>query len=186
MRSGNFPGEILHARATPPARRRHIANIHPMNNRIKLLLSAASLLLAAGLQAQNSAPTEEQRQARREKARPAAEARAKELGLTDEQQAQLKSIHQQEQDALKALKDNTTLSKEEKRAQAKTIRETARTQSNSVFTAEQQAKIAERRAARQQGGGDGVGPRGPRGGGREGGPGAGGRGGRGARGGGGE
>lgn len=161
-----------------------------MNQRIKLLVSAASLLLAAGLQAQStSTPTEEQKQARRERAQQAAEARAKELGLTDEQQSQLKSIHQQEQDALKALKDNNSLSNEEKRAQAKTIRENARTQSQAVFTPEQQAKIAERRAARQQGREDGSSLRGPRGGGREGGFGGGhraGRGSRGGRGGGGE
>jgi Spy/CpxP family protein refolding chaperone len=157
-----------------------------MNNRIKLLLTVAGLALATGLPAQNSAPTEEQKQARRERAEQQAAARAKELGLTDEQQSQLKSIHQSEQDALKANRENTALSADEKKAQAKTIRENARTQSQAVLTAEQQAKVAERRAARQsEGGGEGV--RGPRGGNRPDGAGGGrpggGRGGRGGRGG---
>lgn len=156
-----------------------------MNQRLNYLLTAASLLLAAGLQAQDtSAPTAEQKQARRERAQQAAEARAKELGLTAEQQAQLKSIRQQEQDAMKALKDNTSLSAEEKRAQARTIRENARTQAEAVFTPEQKAKLAEHRAARPSRDGDTM--RGPAGAGRERGPGGlSGRGGRGGRGGGG-
>ncbi len=152
-----------------------------MNHRLKHLLTAASLLLAAGLQAQTTAPGEAQKQSRREQAQQAAEARAKELGLTDEQQSQLKSIRQQEQDALKALKENTALAAGEKRTQAKTIRENARTQSQAVFTPEQQAKIAERRTERQTRAGDGM--RGPRAEGRDAGKG-GGRGGRGGRGGG--
>src|ERR1700687_5631110 len=50
------------------------------------------------------------------------------LNLTAEQKAQLKSIHQSERDQLMALRNDQSLSEDQKRAKAQTIRQASRQQ----------------------------------------------------------
>jgi Spy/CpxP family protein refolding chaperone len=63
------------------------------------------------------------------------------LNLTDEQQAKLKPIFQDQEQQLKAVRDDTSLSQEQKIAKKKTIHESFHDQINSVLTPEQQDKF---------------------------------------------
>lgn len=76
---------------------------------------------------------------------------AAELGLTPEQQASLDSIRSQEKAALEALKADTALAPEEKREKMRTLRESFSGQRRQVLTAEQQAKLKEKRGERAAG-----------------------------------
>ncbi len=73
---------------------------------------------------------------------------ATELGLTDGQKSGLQALRLQEREALQALKADTALSAEEKRAKLQEIRQGFRSQAQSVFTPEQRARIEEHRANR--------------------------------------
>ena len=78
-------------------------------------------------------PSQEQMQQRRADM-------AEKLGLSAEQKAGIKNIRQQERDALKALKDDSSLTKDQRKAKAQEIREASRAQSKAVLTPEQQAQ----------------------------------------------
>lgn len=70
---------------------------------------------------------------------------AKELSLTADQQAKWKAIGQQERDALKALKDDTSVDKKDKRAKAREINQGFADQRRAVLTADQAKKFDEKR-----------------------------------------
>ncbi len=72
---------------------------------------------------------------------------AAELGLTDEQKSSLQALRQQERESLQALKADTALSAEEKRAKVQEIRQGFRGQAQGVFTPDQQARLKEHRAS---------------------------------------
>lgn len=72
---------------------------------------------------------------------------AAELGLSADQQASLDAIRTQERSALEALKADTSLSAEQKREQLRTLREQFSGQRRQILTADQQAKLQEKRAA---------------------------------------
>ena len=65
------------------------------------------------------------------------------LNLTDEQSAKLKPILQDQAQQLKAVRDDTSLSPEQKTAKKKAIHESLHEQINAVLTPEQQAKFKE-------------------------------------------
>jgi hypothetical protein len=67
------------------------------------------------------------------------------LGLTDEQKAEMKRIHEAEKNELEALKKNDKLTKEEAIEARKAIQEKYRTQFKNVLTEEQQKKTADLR-----------------------------------------
>ena len=67
------------------------------------------------------------------------------LNLTDEQSAKLKPIFQDQAEQLKAVRNDTSLSPEQKAAKKKTIHESFHEQINAVLTPEQQAKFKEMR-----------------------------------------
>lgn len=75
------------------------------------------------------------------------------IDLTDEQKATLQTIRQSEREQIEAIRNNSSLSQEEKRAQIEAIHQATREQSLGVLTPEQQQTIANRRAN-----GDGPGP----------------------------
>ncbi|HYC72953.1 MAG TPA: hypothetical protein VEB66_17205 [Opitutaceae bacterium] len=70
---------------------------------------------------------------------------AAELGLSAEQQASLDAIRAHERAALEQLKSDTTLSPEQKRGQLRAIRHDHAGQRRGVLTADQQAKLEEKR-----------------------------------------
>jgi Spy/CpxP family protein refolding chaperone len=79
---------------------------------------------------------------------------ARQLNLTDAQKAQLKPMFEQQREKMQALKANTSLSQEQKQAQAKEIRAEGRKQFLSVLTPEQQQKLREMRARHGEGKGE--------------------------------
>ena len=73
-------------------------------------------------------------------ARPNADQIAKDLGLTDDQKAKVKAAMEEQQTAMKALRDNTTLSKEDKHTQMKALRESFLAKMKEILTPEQLEK----------------------------------------------
>lgn len=65
----------------------------------------------------------------------------KELGLSNDQAAKLKAQNQATQTKVKAIKDNTTLSAEEKKEQMKAVKASAVAERKQILTAEQQEKM---------------------------------------------
>lgn len=79
------------------------------------------------------------------------------LGLTTEQQTQLKAIGDEQRAAAEKIRNDATLTQEQKRAQLQTLRQGFEDQRKAVLTPEQQAKAAEFRknAGERRGGGPG-------------------------------
>ncbi len=63
------------------------------------------------------------------------------LNLTDDQTAKLKPILQDQMQQMKAVREDSSLSEEQKRAKMKSIHESLHEQINAVLTPEQQAKF---------------------------------------------
>jgi len=82
---------------------------------------------------------------------------AKDLNLTADQQAKWKAIGEEEHTALKALRDDTSVAKEDKRAKMGEINKTYGDQRRAVLTPDQQTKFDEMRAKMRE-----RGPRGPK------------------------
>ena len=70
---------------------------------------------------------------------------AKELGLTADQQVKMKDLFKQQHDAMKAIHDDTTLTKEQKQAKSREIRKNFEDQRRALMTPEQQKKADELR-----------------------------------------
>ena len=67
------------------------------------------------------------------------------LNLTDDQKAKLKPILEDQMQQMKAVRDDTSLSQDQKRAKIKSIHESFHEQINAVLTPEQQAKFKQMR-----------------------------------------
>jgi hypothetical protein len=82
------------------------------------------------------------------------EKRAKEmqvkLGLNEDQVAKLKAQHDELDSKIKAIKENESLSREDKMQHVKALKETAREQRKSVLTAEQLKKLEEMKQNRKE------------------------------------
>ncbi len=70
----------------------------------------------------------------------------KALGLNADQEAKWKAIGEQERAALKALHDDTSIAKEDKRAKALELNKSFASQRRAVLTPEQATKFDEQRA----------------------------------------
>ncbi len=107
----------------------------------KILLVVCLLALgstAPVLRAEDSAAPEGKKE--HPKGNPG-ERMTKELGLTDAQAEQMKAIHEASREQLKALKEDTSLSKEDKKAAAVKIHEATKAKVDALLTPEQQAKF---------------------------------------------
>jgi len=67
------------------------------------------------------------------------------LNLTDDQKAKLKPILQDQMQQMKTVREDSSLSQEQKRAKMKSIHESLHDQINTVLTPEQQAKFKQMR-----------------------------------------
>ncbi len=65
-----------------------------------------------------------------------------ELNLTEDQKTKIKSILENEFGQVKTIRDNTTLSADQKQAQMKEVHASAKTQINGLLTPDQQRKLA--------------------------------------------
>ncbi|NJO84233.1 MAG: hypothetical protein HC828_16575 [Blastochloris sp.] len=66
------------------------------------------------------------------------------LGLSDEQVTKIKAIMEEEKGSFKALRDDTTLSKEDKKAKMMELRKSQGDKIKAVLTPEQQVKFEEK------------------------------------------
>lgn len=125
-------------------------------------LLAGGLLVGATLQAQD-APKDKPPGERGGpggpgmRGRPNLDQIAKDLNLTDDQKAKVKTAMEDMQNKMKALRDDTNLKPEDKRAKAKEIREGFTATMKEILTAEQFEKWQKHMQDRPRGGG----PRGP-------------------------
>ena len=133
-----------------------------MKNTAKLFLLAlgATLALAPAVRAQDEKPDHPNREERREKMKDRAEQAAKELGLSDDQKAKFKDLFKQERDAMEAVRNDTSLSQDQKREKGQEIRKNFESQRRALMTPEQQKKADEMRAKMKEhrGGHDGPPP----------------------------
>ena len=81
------------------------------------------------------------------------------LGLSAEQRTQIKSIHQSTRSQVNAIRNDSTLSSEQKFEKVRSLRQNTRQQMLTILTPEQQQRIRERR--RPEGGPRGFRRRGP-------------------------
>ena len=66
-----------------------------------------------------------------------------ELGLSNDQASQLKTLHQSAKSKIEAIKNNSTLTESAKKDQIKAIRESTKTQRKTILTADQEKKMEE-------------------------------------------
>lgn len=105
----------------------------------KILTAAvAFMLLGVSASAQNKEGQKHREEGQKHKMH-------QELGLTDDQKAEMKRIREAEKNELEALKKDTKLTKEESIAARKAIHEKYKAQFKSVLTEEQQKKAVEMR-----------------------------------------
>lgn len=110
------------------------------------LATAALPAFSADSDTTPSAPRPERPPLRALAARRAVQARVlKRLDLTAEQKTQLKAQRDATAGALKAIRADQSLTREEKKAKAREVAQSARTQMRSLLTTEQQAKLAKMR-----------------------------------------
>ncbi|MFA5264216.1 MAG: hypothetical protein WC378_10345 [Opitutaceae bacterium] len=119
-----------------------------MKSFTKSLITLATLALAfsaPALRAKDGGaePAKQHPQHMGERISPAerADKMAKHLGLTDDQKQRILAILQEEATAGKALWDDKSLSKEDRRAKIKALRESDREKIAAVLTPEQKAKL---------------------------------------------
>jgi len=86
----------------------------------------------------------------RERARDRLQQIAQELNLTEEQKAQLKPIFKKEGEKLKAMREDTSLTREQRQEKVKAIREEFKKEVKPVLTAEQWEKWEKMRRERPQ------------------------------------
>jgi Spy/CpxP family protein refolding chaperone len=106
--------------------------------------SAALMVVPASFgQAAPAAPAKDQSQATSREDRKAQmhERLAQELNLTADQREKMKSLHESTRSKLQALRNNDQLTKEEKKAQFKQLRQEQRTQMEALLTPEQRTKF---------------------------------------------
>ena len=72
------------------------------------------------------------------------------LNLTADQKAQLKSIRQSQRDQIMSLRNDKSLSQEQRMAKVRAIREGMRTQVQGILTPQQQQTIKNARTERQE------------------------------------
>src|SRR6478736_2448129 len=107
-----------------------------------MILTFAALLAALPTLSRAAEPAPE---GRREKVQAGADRMAEELGLTADQRAKLKPLFEQERAELEALRADTTIAKEDRRAKAGVIHKKYRELREAILTPEQRAKAAKMR-----------------------------------------
>jgi len=115
------------------------------------------ILLAAGLtfaqpsqESQAPTPNKHAGMQRGESADQHLQMLSEKLNLTDDQKAKLRPILQDQMQQMKAVREDSSLSEEQKRAKMKPIHESLHDQINAVLTPEQRAKFKQMRQEQMQ------------------------------------
>ncbi len=127
---------------------------------VVVLLSGAAIWAQTG--SDNSGPSQEQHE-RRGRRGGGFERMAQALNLTEEQKSQIQPILQQQRQKLEALRNDNSLSQQQKREQFQQIREQTRSQINAILTPDQQQKMQQMEQQMRQRRGRRGGPGGPAG-----------------------
>jgi protein CpxP len=116
-----------------------------------LMLLAAGMTFAQPSQ-ESQAPTPDKHAGtqRGESADQHLQMLSEKLNLTDDQKAKLKPILQDQMQQMKAVREDSSLSEEQRRAKMKPIHESFHDQINAVLTPEQQAKFKQMRQEQMQ------------------------------------
>ena len=93
-----------------------------------------------------AAPSPEHREERRERFKEGGKRMAKELGLTEDQQAKMKGLMEEEKAAADAIKADTSLSEEQKKEKKKGLMEEYKGKRQALMTPEQRKKAEEMRS----------------------------------------
>ena len=142
-----------------------------MKNPSKILLVVCLLALgsAAPVLRAEDGPAAEGKKEGKPKGNPG-EKMKKELGLTHAQAEQMKAIHEASREQLKAIKDDTSMSKEDKKAAAMKLHEATKAKVDALLNPEQKAEFDKMREGMKEhmkerrGGPDGPGEKGEKGG----------------------
>ncbi|RXK54789.1 hypothetical protein ESB00_02510 [Oleiharenicola lentus] len=135
-----------------------------MKNSRSLLLALSAVLISvtpvlrAADQARPDGPPPGERRERMEKA---GDRMAEALGLSDDQKVQMKAIGDQERAEMQALRADTALAKEERKAKVQAIHQKYKAQRDALLTPEQKVKadkFREKGRERMEKGGFGDGP----------------------------
>lgn len=73
------------------------------------------------------------------------------LGLTDQQKQQLKQMHEETRKQMQAIKNDSSLTPEQKKAKVRELHMQSKTKMDSILTAEQQQKMKELRGKHRRG-----------------------------------
>lgn len=114
-----------------------------MKNSRSLLVALSAMLLASVpvVQAANETrPEGPPPGERRERMEKGGERLAEALGLNEDQKLKMKAIGEQERAEMQALRDDTALSKEDRRAKAQSIHQKYKAQRDAILTPEQKVK----------------------------------------------
>src|SRR5579864_4335292 len=118
---------------------------------LTILLLAAGLTFAQPSQ-QSQAPTPDKHAGmhHEESADQHLQMLSEKLNLTEDQKAKLKPVLQDQMQQMKAVREDSSLSEEQKRAKMKTVHESLHDQINAVLTPEQQTKFKQMRQEQMQ------------------------------------
>ncbi|HEX2662221.1 MAG TPA: hypothetical protein VHM93_05270 [Candidatus Acidoferrum sp.] len=106
-----------------------------------LVLSAAGATFAQTSPQASTADKHAQMHQKGESAEQHLQMLSDKLNLTDDQKAKLKPILQDQMQQMKAVREDSSLSEDQKRTKMKSIHESLHDQINAVLTPEQQAKF---------------------------------------------
>lgn len=115
-----------------------------------LLLATAAFLIGTATQAQVQRPVRHSQKVQSDSSRHARnEKMANELDLSKDQQAQMKSLHQENKQQMEAIRSDASLTADQKKEKMKELRKSQSEKVNSILTPDQQVKrktmIAERK-----------------------------------------
>lgn len=137
-----------------------------MKRSTEVLLFAAALAVAAlatQLNAQDNPPADKGPRGPRPGMEMMGERIAKQLGLSTDQQAQIKAINESYRPQLDALRDDTSLTKEQRREKFQALQKERVAKVDAVLTPEQRTKAQEMRAKQAERMKEHRGAKGPRG-----------------------
>jgi len=117
---------------------------------ILLLLATGLTFAQASPQSQAPTPDKHAGMHHEESADQHLQMLSEKLNLTDDQKAKLKPVLQDQLQQMKAVREDSSLSEEQKRAKMKSVHESLHDQINAVLTPDQQAKFKQMRQEHMQ------------------------------------
>ncbi|MDP1581144.1 MAG: hypothetical protein Q8M02_12765 [Candidatus Didemnitutus sp.] len=114
----------------------------------KVLFATVSLVLSLFALNANAEPTKSEGRGKGQRAERSGEQMGAKLNLTDTQKTQMKALQTEQRVAMEAIRNDESLTQEQRREKARTSREGFEAQRKAILTPEQQAIAAAERANR--------------------------------------